>query len=231
MIMDLHVHSNYSPDSLASPKRILRAAKRKGLDGVAITDHGTIAGALEAARANDDDEFIVIIGAELPSKAGDIVGLFLNDEIETEDPMEIIAQVHAQGGVVVLPHPLRGHELTGELLRSVDAIEVFNARCSPRENLQARALATEYGKPMVAGSDAHTCNEIGLARTELVANDPRQALLSAQTRLITDYAPYSAEALSQLIKSVRTRKYREVPIRAMSLLARMLGWRRRRMEA
>jgi len=230
MIVDLHVHSSYSNDSLARPASIVRAAKRKGLDGVAITDHDTMAGALEAREANRDPDFLLILGAEFRSQAGDIIGLFLHEEIETRDPVELVAEIHRQGAIAVLPHPARDHKLSNELIRMVDAIEVFNPRCSPSENRRARQLAVEHHKPMLAGSDAHTCRELGTAATIFPATDLRAAILAGEGELVCRYAPYYLESLSQLIKSLKTRHYHQVPVRALSVLARLLGLRRRASE-
>ena len=79
---DFHIHSCFSFDCLSTPELILREARRKGLDGVAVTDHDTIQGGLATARLNQYRDFSVIVGAEYYTKAGDIIGLFLHREIE-----------------------------------------------------------------------------------------------------------------------------------------------------
>src|SRR5262245_37400819 len=110
--LDLHVHSCFSFDSLARPEQIIWEAKHKGLNGLAITDHQTIEGALATIKLNPDPDFLVIIGAEYYTQAGDIIGLFLREEITTRDPLELIDEIHRQGGIAVLPHPYHGHTLT-----------------------------------------------------------------------------------------------------------------------
>jgi len=230
MILDLHIHSRHSFDSLARPRDIVGAAKRKGLDGIAVTDHDTMAGGLEAREANNDQGFVVIVGAEICSSAGDIIGLFLEEEIEAREPLAVVAEIHRQGGIAVLPHPFRGHMLSEELVETVDVVEAFNPRCDREENRRAVELANKHGKPIVAGSDAHTIGEIGLARTVLPSADVRGGILGGKATVEARYAPCHAEALSQLIKAVKARQYREVPRRSASVLLRLLGLRRGRME-
>ena len=227
MIVDLHIHSSHSFDSLAKPRDIVRAAKDKGLDGIAITDHDTIAGGLEAREANDDADFLVIVGAEICTDAGDIIGLFLEEEIASRGAADVVAEIHGQGGLAVLPHPFRGHQLIEQLADAVDAIEGFNPRCGPNGNRKAMDLARRHGKPVVAGSDAHTCREVGLARTVLGSADVRREILEGEAELEARYAPHYVESLSQLIKSLKARRYVELPRRSLSVLARLLGLRRR----
>ncbi len=105
--IDLHAHTWHSRDCPVSPERLVQAAKRHGLDGIAITNHGRFAGHA-AAQAAGGPDFHVIPGEEVYSTAGEIIGLFLHDEIpDGLSPEETCAAIHAQGGVVVVPHPVR----------------------------------------------------------------------------------------------------------------------------
>jgi len=80
--LDLHIHSKYSYDSLMDPKTILKVAKRVKLDAIAITDHNTIAGAV-AARKICEKGSITVVGSEISTDSGDVIGIFLNEEIKS----------------------------------------------------------------------------------------------------------------------------------------------------
>lgn len=167
MRIDLHVHTYHSNDSLIRPVEIVRAVDHLGLDGVAITDHNTIAGALELQAMAP---FPVIVGEEIRTTEGEITGLFLRERIPPRlSPEETIAAIREQGGIVCVPHPFDGVRTSAmgrrtllRIIDQVDALEVFNARILfPHENTAARKAAQEYGLAMVAGSDAHVPSEIG----------------------------------------------------------------------
>ena len=97
MIFDLHIHSKYSFDSISEPKKIIKVAKNMGLNGVAITDHNTTKGGLEAKKINRDHDFLVIVGSEISTEIGDITGLFLSEEIKSRNSMEVIEEIKKQG--------------------------------------------------------------------------------------------------------------------------------------
>lgn len=215
MILELHVHSKFSYDSLLAPERIVKVAKIKGLNGIAVTDHNTIEGGMRAQAANRDDDFAVIVGSEVKTDAGDLIGLFLNEEIKSRDCLLAIDEIRGQGGIVVLPHPFRGHKLRDEIISAVDAIEVFNSRTQMAENKWAKELAKKYGKTPVAGSDAHFSREIGLGRTSVGccdAKDIRISMLKGDAAAFQCLPTYSyLKSSSQLIKAIRTRRYTAAP--------------------
>ncbi len=171
--VDLHVHTCYSTDSLTSLEEVIAAVERRGLGGVAITDHNSVAGALELQRAAP---FPVIVGEEVMTAEGEIVGLFLQECIHPGlTPAETVAQIRAQGGVVYVPHPfdayrdstLRESALM-EIIDEVDALEVLNARVTlPAHNELAKNLARTRHLLSGGGSDAHTPFEIGQAYVEM----------------------------------------------------------------
>lgn len=169
--VDLHAHTWHSRDCPVSPERLVRAAKRRGLNGIAITNHGRFAGH-GAAREAGGPDFHVIPGEEVYSTAGEIIGLFLRDEIPNGlSPEETCAAICAQGGVVVVPHPYDryrkgaiGEAVLDRLVAagSVDAIEVFNGRMViPMDNWAARRYAAAHHLPMTVGSDGHSTWEYG----------------------------------------------------------------------
>ncbi len=169
MIADFHIHSKYSYDSILSPRIILKVAKKRGLDMIAITDHDTIKGGMETQKLNADKDFFVIVGTEVCTEVGDLIGLNLNEEIKSKKSIEIIEEIRSQGGCVVLPHPYRNHILDEYVIANSDAIEVFNSRSTNEQNFKALCLAKKNKKLFIAGSDAHFAAEIG--NTYLEIND------------------------------------------------------------
>jgi predicted metal-dependent phosphoesterase TrpH len=172
--VDMHTHSEYSPDSrtpLASQAAAIRAA---GLNVVCATDHNTIEGALRLRELADG--FRVIVGEEVSSRDGEIIGLFLDKPVPRGlSAEETIARIHDQGGLVSVPHPFsrnRRFHLRRSVLERVwgdiDCIEVFNAReAFTQDNVRAAAFAKEKGLPGAVGSDAHRASEIGRAWVEV----------------------------------------------------------------
>ncbi len=173
---DLHIHTLYSPDSLSSLRQIERAALRRGIYVVAITDHNSIRGAQLLSRWS---ALRVIIGEEVATTHGEIIGLFLQSEIPAGlSPLATVRAIAAQGGLVCIPHPCdqvrRSSALTpqalAEVLPWVDMIEVFNARTTYRADLDAaESIAARYALLRSAGSDAHTAGEVGRAYVDLPA--------------------------------------------------------------
>lgn len=218
MIFDFHIHSRYSFDSILSPRDILKTAKRKGLDGIAITDHNTIRGGLETKKLNKDENFYVIIGSEINTDMGDIIGLFLNDEIKSRDSQEVIDEIHQQDGLVILPHPFRNHKLNENIISLVDIIEIYNSRSTIEENNLATMIAEINKKPKISGSDAHFKTEIGLSKTEFqVENRIRTSILKNDTKIYTSYSSSHLQILSQIIKSIKTKRYLDIPIQSVRL--------------
>lgn len=209
MIADLHIHSKYSYDSLLSPDKILKVAKKRGLNIIAITDHDTIRGGVETQKLNRDKDFFVIVGCEINTEIGDIIGLHLNGEIISRNSTEVIEDIKSQGGHVILPHPSRGHTLNDYVISHSDAIEVFNSRSSIEQNMKALILAKEYTKPFVAGSDAHFASEIGSGRMTIAfaTNDIDIAYVSNEHLIYCDQSPWYLTNISQMIKSIKTHNF------------------------
>lgn len=222
MIFELHMHSKFSFDSIMEPYDIIGAARKAGLDGVAITDHDTVKGALETEKINDDPEFTVIPGVEVATDAGDIIGLFIRDEIVSRKAHEVIDEIHEREGIAILPHPYKGHRLTDELIEKVDVIEIFNARCTPEENEKAKKLAEKFSKPACVGSDAHFLREIGICRVKIKSNDIKNALLNGEVEFITNTNPSYLFHASQIIRSLKQRTYYKVPVQMYRVLKHLL---------
>lgn len=179
---DLHIHSKHSYDSFLNPEKIIKIAKRNGLDGIAITDHNTIKGGIEALKVNDEEEFQVIVGAEIKTEYDDIIGLFLNEEIRTRRFEEVIEEIKSNGGLSVLPHPYRKYKFPEEIVDKVDLVEAYNSRSKKEGNEMAYELAKKFKKPMTAGSDAHLGFEIGRGRT-IVNSEVKEALKNGETEI------------------------------------------------
>ena len=166
--IDLHVHTKYSRCAILNPAEIEPLALKRGLDAVAITDHNTIAGALEVK--NHAKKIKVIIGEEIKTTKGEIIGYFLNEQIPPFlTPEETIKEIKRQGGLVSVPHPfdrLRSSRLEAEtlekILPDIDMIEVFNARdILTGEDSGLMEKACQLGITHVAASDAHLSVEVG----------------------------------------------------------------------
>ena len=173
--IDLHVHTRYSYDSLTTLRDVLRWAERRGLDGLAITDHNSIEGAVALAEISP---IPIIVGEEIRTTHGEVIGLFLQSRVPGNlSPEETVRIIHDQGGVVCVPHPLdrvRHSALEFDALLDVieeaDAVEALNARVTfAMDNRLAEALARAYQLPQAAGSDAHQGFEIGHAYVEMDA--------------------------------------------------------------
>lgn len=158
---DFHIHSSFSDDGLIDPKHILYIAKKRGLKTVAITDHNTIQGGLAARKYAQIVGIQVLVGAEIVTNDGDLIGINLQKEIAFRNWEDVITNIRDQGGLAVLPHPFRGHHEPEKIAREVDFIEVFNSRCTQKQNQDAEHLALKLGKKTIYGSDAHTGMEIG----------------------------------------------------------------------
>lgn len=217
IVAELHLHSKYSFDCLLCPANIVRRAKKKGLNTIAITDHNTIRGALEAKAINLDPNFSVIIGSEIETDQGDIIGLFLTQEIESRKCLEVIAEIHEQGGIAVLPHPYKVHKLDDQLLNLVDVIEISNAKDSLENDQKARKLAEKYHKPMIVGSDAHFLSQIGKNRN-IFWQDLREGILQGKASFITSKTLQRYHSLGKIIKLVKQKKYNKLPLELLHYL-------------
>jgi len=179
---DLHIHSSYSSDGTMNTKIIVKVAIKRHLDGIAITDHNTIQGGLKAKNYETED-FKVIIGSEIMTDQGEVIGLFLSEEIKSKNLIDVIYEIKTQNGIIVIPHPfdeMRRSALhpNEECARLINGIEGFNSRCIfQKYNEKAVEYANKHDLPLVAGSDAHFVNEIGNAGIITECEDLREAII------------------------------------------------------
>ncbi len=166
MKIDLHVHSKYSFDCKLELSLILKYAEKLGLDGIAIVDHGTMKGGEKAKKISKNIE--IIVGAEILTDRGEVIGYFLNEEIKTRNFLDVCDEIKAQDGIVVLPHPFdifrHGVKPSEKDVEFIDGVEVLNSRCLlSKFNKKAQKFAFKHELIATAGSDAHTLEEIGHA--------------------------------------------------------------------
>lgn len=182
MRFDLHIHSNYSSDSSLTIDDILKQAVKKGLDGIAICDHNTVAGSYHAQkRARDLNlPLLVLPAVEVSTTKGHLIVLGIRENILPNlTPEETIRIAHEKGGVVIAAHPFKIRSIDSVDGLEVDAIETFNSRCIFGENTKAKEMARLLGKPQVGGSDSHVLATIGLGFTEIDTEPDVESVLSA----------------------------------------------------
>jgi predicted metal-dependent phosphoesterase TrpH len=185
----MHTHCEFSPDSRTPVAVQALAIRAAGLDVVCATDHNTIDGALKLRELADG--FRVIVGEEISSRDGEIIGLFLEKAVPRDlSAEETIARIHDQGGLVSIPHPYshnRIYRIRRDALErvwpTIDAIEVFNAReAFAGDNRTALAFARAHNIAGAVGSDAHRPWEIGRAYLECPDFTGREDFIAAITQ-------------------------------------------------
>jgi hypothetical protein len=184
--LDMHMHTEYSRDSRVALADFADLARRAQLGAVCITDHDTIEGALGLREMNTGLQ--VIVGEEITTADGELVGLYLETKIAPGQSAErTIELIHEQGGLAYVPHPFsrnRRRHLRRSALELVapklDIVEVFNAReVASSSNVQALEFARAHDLPGGVGSDAHRPIEIGRAYVDVVRFATPQELLAA----------------------------------------------------
>ncbi len=189
MRFDLHIHSNYS-DGRDDVRTILKAAKKRGLDGIAITDHDSLGGSRAARRIIKDlkVEMILIPGVEVTTADGHLLALGV-EEVPKRGlaPEETTERAHDLGGITVVPHPYHPFRHAIGRIPECDAVEVYNSKhLFGIANARARLGAKKRKLPMVAGSDSHFAATVGLGVTRIDAEDDRsavEAIRSGRTRI------------------------------------------------
>jgi predicted metal-dependent phosphoesterase TrpH len=196
---DLHMHTLAS-DGVAGVEQMLARAEELGLEVIAITDHERV-DAAHAARAIARARGMrveVIVGEEISTRGGHVVALFIEERIRPWQSLRSsIAQVHEQGGLAIIAHPLVPYPLcaSGRSIRRLladadqrvhpDAIEAFNpTTAASRWGRRVPAFVEEVGLPAVGASDAHRPQDIGAALTTFPgasAEDLRRAIAEGTT--------------------------------------------------
>ncbi|HET6381291.1 MAG TPA: PHP domain-containing protein [candidate division Zixibacteria bacterium] len=192
---DFHIHTRFSRDSILSEDKFIRIAIERGLTHVAITNHNNVEGAIAVRdRVRElglEDRLTVILGEEVSTADGEVVGIFLTRTIPRGLSADETADaIHEQGGLVSIPHPFdpfRPSHIRREPLErlaeagKIDMVEVFNSRVTfQRHNQEAAEFAARHGIPGIAASDSHSSLEIAMSFNALpaftTADDLREAL-------------------------------------------------------
>jgi predicted metal-dependent phosphoesterase TrpH len=191
---DFHIHTRFSRDSILTEERFIECAVERGLTHVAITNHNNVEGAIavrdKVAEMGLTDRLTVILGEEVSTADGEVVGLFLSKTIPRGlSANETADEIHRQGGLVSIPHPFdpfRGSHIKEGPLRNlaetgkIDTIEIFNCRVTlQRHNIEAAEFAARYGIPGIAASDSHSSFEVAMAFNALPAFDSAEELKAA----------------------------------------------------
>ncbi|HSR95088.1 MAG TPA: PHP domain-containing protein [Solirubrobacterales bacterium] len=187
--VDLHMHTDHSPDCATPVEVLLQTARDRGLGAIAITDHNEVSGALEARRiAAQMGDIEVIVAEEVKTaEQGEVIGLFLEQKIPRGMTMaETIAAIREQNGLVYVPHPFdRFHSVPDyehliDIVEEIDILEVFNPRVALTAfNEEAERFARKYRIVPGAGSDSHVAQGLGSVRVRIHDFDGPQEFLEA----------------------------------------------------
>jgi predicted metal-dependent phosphoesterase TrpH len=179
MRFDLHVHSNCS-DGRDEVRTILRAAARRGLAGLSITDHDTLQGSLKALKIIREErlDLILIPGAEVTTAEGHLLVLGVQElPPRGHSPEETSEMAREQGGITIVPHPYHPFRHAIGRIPDCDAVEVYNSKhIFGIANARARMGAKKRHLSMVAGSDSHFAATVGLGVTEIEVADADEAV-------------------------------------------------------
>lgn len=201
MKIELHSHTHYSHqtkvfyDGVNSPKEMVRAAARKELDSIVISDHDTLEGYHKAKQHAKKYGIDVVCGEEVTSRDGHILAVGISEvvppKLSAEETVDLIRQ---QGGIAISTHPfdIKGVGLK-EKAKLCDAVEVFNAQNLDRiSNIRARNFVTAHNLAETAGSDAHSTDMLAHAFVEVNATNLDGILRSIKKNkavLHTEYMP------------------------------------------
>jgi predicted metal-dependent phosphoesterase TrpH len=189
--VDFHVHTRFSRDSILTEETFIEKAIERGLTHVVITNHNNVEGAVavrdKVAELGLTDRLTVILGEEVSTTDGEVVGVFLERTIPRGlSANETADEIHRQGGLVSIPHPFdpfrASHIKEGPLrnlaeTRKIDMLEVFNCRVTlQRHNEEAAEFAQRYGIPGIAASDSHSSFEVAMAFNAMPAFEDAESL-------------------------------------------------------
>lgn len=191
MKVDLHLHDNkYSTDSHISIEEIVREAKRKGLDGIALTNHENPDVVKEIDELVEKYDFVIFPGVEYLTKDGDIVAFGIDklpeDQMSAQDFIEYVDKF---GGTCTAAHPYRtnnrGLEDKLYTVKGLTAIEGYNGSTSDYHNGLAVKAGNELGIQVIGSSDAHVVEKVGVYATLL---------------------PYKVKNVKELIEALKTNR-------------------------
>jgi len=197
MKFELHAHTFYSDDAIVSPEDMVEAAKTKGMNGVAVTDHDTTKGWKRALEAGKKHGIDVIKAEEIKvfhegRKIGEVLAFFINEEIRPGEFLEVKDNIRSQGGTLVVAHPFdyfrNDFKMLEEYKKHFDGIEAVNARVIlNRFNAKARGFARKNRLGITGGSDSHCKYEIANAYTVADIHNVNELAKSIKSRKTRAY--------------------------------------------
>ncbi len=187
MRFDMHVHTCHSERcGWMRPEQLVKKAIERGLDGLAVTDHDAISGALEVSDIVKDNniKIFVIIGEEVATDRGEVLAYFIDREIDPGPLMDVLSEIRNAGGLSAVPHPFdrirRGFVDLDAVIDEFDAIETLNSRCL--FNSRALKFSQTHKVTALGGSDAHFYSEVGRAWTD-IPDDLKTSIKSGRTQV------------------------------------------------
>jgi len=214
MKFDLHSHTIYSSknkwpfESIIKPIDLVKIAIKRGLNGIAVTDHDTLEGASECLKIVRQRKLNleIISGIEISSKEGHIIGLCIeewdkNKKMSVEEAIDTITDV---GGVTIAAHPFSSNPFRKSIGKVIgrfdfDGIEVLNYRTSKKDNQLALNTVDGFKIGITAGSDAHKLSDIGKVWT-FSDDDIIQSILKGKTKVFGEEMSKFQGSIYQLTK-------------------------------
>jgi len=174
--IDLHLHSQYSEDGIGTPKEIMNVLQKKGFNGMAVTDHNTIKGSLEALKLKPKD-FVIIPGVEISTRDGHMLAIGIKENIPRNLTVEeTVDKILDNGGIPIPPHLFRNmsgikKNKLNSIHKKINVIEIFNGCSLPNTNIKTAKIAREYNLGGTGGSDAHEPSFAGYGYTVIDTTD------------------------------------------------------------
>jgi len=217
MKIDCHCHTVYSKhwfwgfDALNTPQEMIKIAIKRGLDGLAIVDHDNVKGSLAAKKIAKGYKFLIITGAEIKTKSGDLIALGIKENVPVFLSLEeTIERIHDLGGITIAPHPFGRYvfrRCIGNEAVKTDAIEVFNSTLTIPANNRALKLAEKFKTGESAGSDSHSMKEVGNAGI-FCDSDPIESIIKNRVKIFGKKTPLVDSAYLICRKFTRSIEWR-----------------------
>jgi hypothetical protein len=224
-----HIHTTSSYDSISAPGIVARRVAALNADLAVVSDHDSFEGSrrVRSLISVMGIELCVPIAAEIATEFGDVIVVFDTDpKLNAADLKrfeDLVTAARHYEGLLILPHPFKSHKNVEKIASVVDAIEVFNARCTVAENEEAALLCSKLAKAPVFSCDAHFPAEIGLVVAEYSAGKPEIGIylsnpISATCRPTTQ----ARIACATLVGDLSRRRMKRIPRDVARVLHRSL---------
>lgn len=207
-----HFHSNYSYDSRNKIDKIIDFALKQNLNFLILTDHDTIKGSEELHNRilQRNLQIEVPLAAEYNTEFGDVIAVFLKEEIQTKKFELFLEHSKKQNAVLILPHPYQSHRQIEKIAKACDFLEIYNARCSLEKNNKAQTLCQSLNKKPIYGADAHNYKSLNHAIIAFEkSKNFRESLLTQKIELLESSKSTHFQYLcSQYVKSFKKKNFR-----------------------